>query len=564
MPHNITLITTISACLGLALIMGLIASRLKLPPIVGYLLAGVILGPTTPGYIADAELSAQLAEMGVILLMFGVGLHFSIKDLLTVRHIALPGAIVQIAVAAFLGGSIAHFWGWKLGECVIFGLSLSCASTVVLIKALEQRDLLQSTNGRIAVGWLIVEDLVMVLVLVLLPPLSDWLGGSLSSTSNETARSGLFATLGAAFGKIIFFIALMLFVGRRIFPWFLNYVAHTKSRELFTLSVIAVAMGIAFGSAKLFGVSFALGAFFAGMVLRESKLSHRAADESLPFRDAFSVIFFVSVGMLFDPYIVMNQPFKLLFVLFIIMVGKTLASFFLVLAFRYPLNTALTVSASLAQVGEFSFILAGLGVNFGLLSKEGMSLILAGAIISISLNDLLFYLIEPIQVFIRSNSKVARLLERSNDPLAQLPQSVKSAEVTDHIVLIGYGEIGRRLTQKFKEQNLSFVIAEEIREIVEDLRNQGLRAVAGDASDSTVLIQAHAHRAKVVVITIPDVIRAKLIIDTALMINPKVKIIARAFSEEAAELLQKDNTGFVFKSEDELSKNMMEQILKIE
>jgi CPA2 family monovalent cation:H+ antiporter-2 len=562
MPHNVTLITTISACLGLALIMGLIANRLKLPPIVGYLLAGVIIGPTTPGFIADAELSAQLAEMGVILLMFGVGLHFSVKDLMTVRHIALPGAIVQIAVAAFLGGSIAHFWGWKLGECVIFGLSLSCASTVVLIKALEQRDLLQSTNGRIAVGWLIVEDLIMVLVLVLLPPLSEWLGGNITSTVAEGAKTGLIATLGIAFGKIIFFIALMLIVGRRIFPWVLNYVAHTKSRELFTLSVIAVAMSIAYGSAKLFGVSFALGAFFAGMVLRESQLSHRAADESLPFRDAFSVIFFVSVGMLFDPAIIINQPIKVLLVLLVITVGKSLASFLLVLAFRYPLNTALTVSASLAQVGEFSFILAGLGVNYGLLSKEGMSLILAGAIISISLNHLFFHLIEPIQVLIRSHSKVARMLERSNDPLAELPQSVKSADVTNHIVIVGYGSVGKRVGQTLVEQKLSFVVADENRELIEQLRNQGIRAVAGDASDSTVLIQAHVARAKVLVIAIPDTIKARLMIETALMVNPKVKIIARAYSEECATLLQKDNSGVIFTSENELANSMIHQILK--
>ncbi len=562
MPHNVTLITTISACLGLALIMGLIANRLKLPPIVGYLLAGVIIGPTTPGFIADAELSAQLAEMGVILLMFGVGLHFSVKDLMTVRHIALPGAIVQIAVAALLGGSIAHFWGWKLGECVIFGLSLSCASTVVLIKALEQRDLLQSTNGRIAVGWLIVEDLVMVLVLVLLPPLSEWLGGNITTTMDEGSKTGLLATLSIAFGKIFFFIALMLIVGRRIFPWVLNYVAHTKSRELFTLSVIAVAMSIAYGSAKLFGVSFALGAFFAGMVLRESQLSHRAAGESLPFRDAFSVIFFVSVGMLFDPAIIINHPIKVVLVLLIIIVGKSLASFLLVLVFRYPLNTALTVSASLAQVGEFSFILAGLGVNLGLLSKDGMSLILAGAIISISLNHLLFHLIEPIQVLIRSHSKVARMLERSNDPLAELPQSVKSADVTNHIVLIGYGRVGKRIGQALIEQNQSFVVAEENREIVEDLRIQGLRAVAGDASDSTVLIQAHVARAKILVIAIPDAIRARLIIETALMVNPKVKILVRAYSEECATLLQKDNSGIVFISEHELASSMINQIVK--
>jgi len=365
MHHDITLITTIAASLGLALLMGLVATRLRIPPIVGYLMAGIVIGPGTPGFVADVELSGQLAEVGVILLMFGVGLHFSVEDLMKVRRIAVPGALVQFVVATAMGTGLALFWGWSIGASLIFGMSLSVASTVVLIRALERQGLLQTASGRIAVGWLVVEDLLMVLVLVLLPPLSGWLGGSTGQHAGAAIPQGnepsiLWALL-AAVGKIIAFVALMLVVGRRIFPRLLGYVAGTGSRELFTLCVIAVAMGIAYGSAMLFGVSFALGAFFAGMLMRESHLSHRAAEESLPFRDAFSVLFFVSVGMLFDPVILLQQPLKVLAVAAIIIVGKTLAAFALVLAFRYPLNTALIVSASLAQIGEFSFILAGLG-----------------------------------------------------------------------------------------------------------------------------------------------------------------------------------------------------------
>ena len=409
MPHNLNLITTIAASFGLALVLGFIAARFKLPVLVGYMIAGIILGPGTPGFVADIGLSSQLAEIGVILLMFGVGLHFSLDDLWAVRRIALPGAIIQITVATTLGIAISKFWGWNLGAGIVFGLALSVASTVVLLKALENRGVLESVNGRIAVGWLVVEDLVMVLVLVFLPPLAGWLGGDANGLA-EKSGDGILKILALTIGKVSIFIVLVLVVGRRVFPWLLWQVARTDSRELFTLSVIAVAVGIAFGSAELFGVSFALGAFFAGMAMRESQLSHRAAEESLPLRDAFSVLFFVSVGMLFDPDIFLQQPLQVLTVVSIIIFSKSLAAFLLVLAFRYPLNTAITVSASLAQIGEFSFILAGLGVALGLLPIEGQSLILAGAIISIALNPLLFHAIEPAQAWIRSRSTVARIL----------------------------------------------------------------------------------------------------------------------------------------------------------
>jgi monovalent cation:H+ antiporter-2, CPA2 family len=561
-PHNITLITTIAAALGLALIMGFIAARLKLPVLVGYLIAGIIIGPATPGFVADLELSSQLAEIGVMLLMFGVGLHFTLEDLLAVRRIALPGAIVQIAVATLLGTSVAAFWGWSLAAGVVFGLALSVASTVVLLRALEDRGLLESVNGRIAVGWLVVEDLVMVLVLVLLPPLAVWLGGDKEVAVEGAGDRSLLTTLALTLGRIAVFIALMLVVGKRLFPWLLWQIARTGSRELFTLCVIAAAVGIAYGSAELFGVSFALGAFFAGMVMRESPLSYRAAEESLPFRDAFSVLFFVSVGMLFDPNVIINQPLKLLEVLAIIVFGKSLAAFFLVLLFRYPLNTALTVSASLAQIGEFSFILATLGVSFGILPTEGQSLILAGAIISIAFNPLVFRAIEPAQAWIRSRSKLAQTLERPDDPLAVLPMTVDLNRLTGQVVLVGYGRVGRRIGEALTANGISFVVAEENREIVEKLRESGVPAVSGNASEPTVLIQAHIHRARMLVIATPDTLDVRRMIEIARTVNPRIETVVRTHSEEEAGLLEKENAGKVFLGEHELALAMIRHVLE--
>ena len=561
MPHSVTLITTIAVSFGLALLMGLIANRLKLPVLVGYLVAGVILGSNTPGFVADMELSAQLAEIGVILLMFGVGLHFSLDDLLAVRRIALPGALVQIGVATALGAAVAVAWGWDLSAAIVFGVALSTASTVVLLRALEQRGVLKSVNGSIAVGWLVVEDLAMVMVLVLLPPLAGWLGTSAGGPADGPTPD-LLVTLLLTFGKVAIFIALMLIVGKRVFPWLLWHVASTNSTELFILSVIAVAIGIAYGSAMLFGVSFALGAFFAGMVMRESDLSHRAAQESLPLRDAFSVLFFVSVGMLFDPNVLIDQPLRVVATLGIIIIGKSLAAFLLVLAFRYPLNTALTVSASLAQIGEFSFILAALGVSLGLLPVEAQSLILAGAFISITLNPLVFQVIEPAQEWIRSRSRLARVLERSDDPLAELPMSVASSYVTNHVVLVGYGRVGRHIGEALIEQGLALVVADQNREMVEGLRKHGIHAVVGDAAEPAVLIQAHIARAKMLVIAVPDALRARRMIETARMLNPPIEIIVRTHNEEEAALLRRESGGTVLLGEHELALSMTRHVLK--
>ena len=561
MPHSVTLISTIAAGLGLALIMGFIAARLKLPVLVGYLTAGMIIGPATPGFVADVELSSQLAEIGVMLLMFGVGLHFSLDDLLAVRRIALPGAVVQISAATVLGMAASATWGWSLAAGLVFGLALSVASTVVLLKALEHRGVLDSVNGRIAIGWLIVEDLVMVLVLVLLPAMSVWLGGNVNAAEPAGDRS-LLATFALTIGKVSVFIVLMLVVGRRLFPWLLWQIARTGSRELFTLCIVAAAVGIAYSSAELFGVSFALGAFFAGMVMRESPLSYRAAEESLPLRDAFSVLFFVSVGMLFDPDVLIREPLHVLIVLAIIIFGKSLAAFLIVLLFRYPLNTALTVSASLAQIGEFSFILVGLGVSLGLLPTEGQSLILAGAIISIALNPVLFEAIEPAQAWIRSRSKVAQALERPDDPLAALPMTTDLKRLTGHVVIVGYGRVGRRIGEALTAQGIAIVVAEQNREIVERLRSSGIAAVSGDASDPAVLLQAHVHRASILVIATPDTLNVRKMIEVARTVNPRIETLVRTHSEEEAVLLEKEQAGKVFLGEHELATGMIQHVLE--
>lgn len=414
MDHNLTLITTIAAGFGLALIFGFIAERCKLPALVGYLFAGILIGPATPGFVADAAIASQLSEIGVMLLMFGVGLHFSINDLMSVRRIALPGAIVQMSIATLLGMALAHWWGWKFGEGLIFGLALSCASTVVLLKALEARGIIDSMNGKIAIGWLVVEDLLTVLVLVLMPPLAAILGGvNPDIATTGVASTPLWQTISFTLLQVTVFIVLMLVVGKRVLPWMLWHVAKTGSRELFTLAVVSAAIGIAYGAAHLFSVSFALGAFFAGMVMRESEFSHRAAQESLPLRDAFAVLFFVSVGMLFEPAILIEQPMRVVGVVAVIVLGKSIAAMIITLAFRYPLNTALTVAASLAQIGEFSFILAGLGVTLGILPTQGMSLILAGALISIAINPLLFSMITPFRKWMLGFSELARHFENA-------------------------------------------------------------------------------------------------------------------------------------------------------
>ncbi|MBO9680170.1 MAG: Kef family K(+) transporter [Acidovorax sp.] len=556
MPHSVSLIHTIAAALGLALVLGFVATRVRLPALVGYLLAGVVIGPFTPGFVADAALASQLAEIGVMLLMFGVGLHFSWGELLSVRKIALPGAVAQMAVATLLGVGLATWWGWGLGGALVFGLALSVASTVVLLRALETQGLLDSYTGRIAVGWLVVEDLAMVLVLVLLPPLGGWLGGGVAPGGS------LWKAVGLTLLQVGGFVALMLVVGRRLFPWALWQVARTGSRELFTLCVVAAAVGIAFGSAALFGVSFALGAFFAGMVMRESEFSHRAAQESLPLRDAFAVLFFVSVGMLFNPWVLVERPLQVLAVVAIIMAGKTVAAAALVLALRYPLNTALTVSASLAQIGEFSFILMGLGTSLGLLPPEGASLVLAGALISIALNPFVFRLIAPLQDWLRARSALARRLEQRADPLAELPQGTDQRYLARQVVLVGYGRVGRRIANALVAHDVPFVVAERDRDLVEMLRGAGMAAVFGDAVDPAVLIQAHIARAHMLVIATPDTLDVRQIVATARQLNPGIQAVLRTHNEEEARLLEQECVGTVFLGEEALAQAMARHVLE--
>ncbi|MBL8498912.1 Kef family K(+) transporter [Nitrosomonas sp. JL21] len=558
MDHNIVLITTIAAGFGLALIFGFIAERLKTPALVGYLLAGIAISPTTPGFVADIGIASQLSEIGVMLLMFGVGLHFSLDDLLAVKRIALPGAIVQMAVATALGMALATWWGWDLGAGLVLGLSLSCASTVVLLKALESRGFLESMNGQIAVGWLIVEDLVTVLILVLLPSFATMLG---STNGNTPAEEPLWYTIGITLMLVSAFIALMLIVGRRVLPWLLWQVARTGSRELFTLAVVAVAICIAYGAAALFNVSFALGAFFAGMVMRESKFSRRAAEESLPLRDAFAVLFFVSVGMLFDPAVLVDEPLRVLGVVAIIVVGKSLAAMLLVFLLGYPLNTVLIVAASLGQIGEFSFILAGLGLSLGLMPAEGMSLVLAGALISIAFNPIAFAAILPFKNWMLKHSALARKYENRDDPFAELPMSTERKFLEGQVVLVGYGHVGQQIAKALAERDIPYIIAEQNRELVQNLRKQGINAVSGDATEPSVLIQAHITDADMLVIATGDPLNLRQMIDTARTLNPDIEIVLRTRSEDETKLLRKDSMGTVFFGEEELAKSMTHHIL---
>lgn len=558
MPHDVDLIILLAVGFGLALIFGYLAVRLRLPPLIGYLIAGIIISPNTPGIVADIHLANQLAELGVMFLMFGVGMHFSLNDLLQVRRIALPGAILQIAVATLLGIGVSMIWGWSFGSALVFGLSLSCASTVVLLKALGDRGLLNSVNGKIAVGWLLVEDLVMVLVLVLLPATAVLLGGEALTGS---ADDNIWLTLGITLLKVVGFIAFMLIIGKRLVPMIMQFVARLGSRELFTLTVVAAAVSIAFGAYKIFGVSMALGAFFAGMVVKESDFSHRAEEETLPLREIFAILFFVAVGMLFDPRILVEQPVHVLAVVAIIMVGKTIAAMALVLFFRYPINTALTVGASLAQIGEFSFILATLGVSLKLLSLEGQNLILAGALISITLNSFVFSAIEPVQRWIRERSHLARLLERSGDPLAMLPDEVSQDYLRDQVVIVGHGEVGRRITKQLMAEDIKVVIAEENREIVENLREKGIAAVSGMATDPGVLIQAHIQHARLLVLSPMDIIDIHKIVDIAKTLNPEIQVLVCAESKEEAEVIRRDQIGEVYFAKEEMAKNMSNHIL---
>ncbi len=556
MQHSTELIATVAVSFGLAILFGLLATRLKMPTIVGYLLAGVVIGPATPGFGADVALARQLAEIGVMLLMFGVGLHFSLDDLLAVRKIALPGAIVQVAVAAALGFALAQFWGWSAGSALVFGLGLSVASTVVVLRALEGSGALTAINGRIAIGWLVVEDLIMIVVLVLLPPMAGLLAGKEATGTAADVGMALIVVLG----KAVVFIAFMIVAGRRLLPQLLTMVARTGSRELFTLCVVAAAITVAYVASALFDLSFALGAFLAGMMMRESELSHRAAEESLPLRDAFAVLFFVSVGMLFDPA-VLSAPGKLLAVLAIVMLATPLTAFALVLAFRYSLITALTVGASLSQIGEFSFVLAALGVSLGLMTAEGQGLIVAAAMLSIAANPLVFAALRPVHAWIVARPHLARHLERGDAPLATLPMTTAESFLSGQVVLVGYGRVGKRIAQSLGERGVPYVVAEQNRERVKELREAGIPSVSGDAAQAFVLIQAHVAKAGMLVVATPDTVSVRSMVQIARSLNPSIEIVVRTHDEEEAQLLRKENLGVVFYGEQELALAMTRHVL---
>lgn len=580
MPHDTPLIATIVAGLGLAFIFGALANRFRIPPLVGYLVAGVLVGPNTPGFVADAGLANELAEIGVILLMFGVGLHFSLKDLLSVRAIAVPGAIVQIGFATALGAGLAWMLGWSMGAGLVFGLALSVASTVVLLRALQERRLIETERGRIAVGWLIVEDLAMVLALVLLPALAGVLGGQPqiddhASLLSLPASYGIWGVVGLTLAKVVAFVVVMLVVGRRVIPWILHYVAHTGSRELFRLAVLAIALGVAFGAAKLFGVSLALGAFFAGMIMSESELSHRAAEESLPLRDAFSVLFFVSVGMLFDPFSLMSNGWPILATLAIIVIGKSLAAFVIVIAFRYPLGTALMISASLAQIGEFSFILAELGVGLKLLPEQGRDLILAGAILSILVNPLMFLALDWVKPWLDARAARAAPPEEAKPvgPATQPGQVASVAAVakedgpppstalSGHTILIGYGRVGSLVGAALKQASLPFLVIEDAGKTLARLRDDGVETVSGNAANADVFAAANPRGAKRLILAIPNAFEAGQIVLRARAANPDINVIARAHSDAEVEHLKGLGADTVIMGEREIARGIVEEVL---
>ncbi|MCD9027087.1 Kef family K(+) transporter [Luteimonas sp. BDR2-5] len=551
MPHNTDLINIIAVGLGMAFIFGALANRLRLSPLVGYLVAGILVGPFTPGFVADQELANQLAEIGVMLLMFGVGLHFSLKDLMAVKAIAIPGALTQITVATLLGWGLAALMGWPTVQGIVFGFALATASTVVLLRAMEERRLLDTTRGKIAVGWLIVEDLACVIALVLMPVLADVVH---STGGEQTTVGSVLLSIGWTLLKVAMFVAVMLLVGRRVIPWVLERIAGTGSRELFTLSVLAIALGVAFGSAAIFSVSFALGAFFAGMLLNESELSHKAANDSLPLRDAFAVLFFVSVGMLFDPRILLVHPWQVLATALIIIFGKSAAAFLIVRAFRHPTSTALTISASLAQIGEFAFIIAGLGVALEILPPDGRSLVLAGALISIMANPLIFGMLDRWQA-----KKKAATAAAAPEPVQ--PIQVIPADLHGHAILVGYGRVGRQLAELLQQRDVPLVIVEEDAELVRKARDNGLLVVRGNVASEPVMREAAPERAALAIFAIPQVFEAGEAIERMKTLNPAITVLARAHSDsEVKHLLQHGADGAIL-AERELAYSLAEMVM---
>ena len=561
--HDAPLIATIVSGIVLAFVFAAIAHKLRLPPLAGYLMAGVVVGPFTPGYVADGHLAHQLAELGVVLLMFGVGLHFSLKDLLSVKNIAIPGALGQMAVATVLGMLLGWGLGWPFAQGFVFGLALSVASTVVLLRAMEERRLMDTERGRIAIGWLIVEDLAMVLALVLLPAIGLALGGGESGAAT-LSFAAIAGTVALTIGKVVLFVAMMLVVGKRLIPWILKVVAHTGSRELFRLAVLAIALGVAFGAAGLFGVSFELGAFFAGMMMGESKLAQRATEETLPLRDAFAVLFFVSIGMLFNYHVVLTEPLVVLAALSIIVIGKSLAAFGIVLAFGRPLRTALTIATSLAQIGEFSFILIGVGVAQNLVSKEAQDVLLAAAILSILLNPLLFKLLDRAKPWLDAREALQlgdAVVPASIEPVSEI---LVTSALRGHVVVAGYGRVGRLVGETLHGRGNAVLVLEEEQERVAMLREQGIETIVGNAARDDVLEAANLTQARALVVTVPDAFESGEVVRMARLANPQLQIIARADSDACMAHLQQQGADLVVLAEPELARGMLEHLVALQ
>ena len=559
------LITMLVVGLGLAFILGAVANRLKLSPLVGYLVAGIVIGPFTPGYVADQALANQLAEVGVILLMFGSGLHFSLADLLSVRKIVIPGAVGQMTLVTLVGMGVGYIIGWPVGAGVIFGLALAVSSTVVVLRSLQDRRQLQSEQGRTAVGWLVVQDIAMILALILLPAFSGVLGGD--EAAADLAASGpssffqpdtLSEALALTLAKLAAFFALMILVGRRVIPWILHYVAHTGSRELFRLAVLAMALGVAFGAAELFGISFALGAFFAGMILAESQLSQSAAQETLPLRDAFAVLFFVSVGMLFDPTVAVRHPFLVAMTVILIVAGNAAAVCAIARLFGYSIQHALALGLTLSQIGEFSFILAGIGVELELLPESGRDLILAGAMLSILLNPLLFVAAERLLPRWLKTRELAAPGEEP--PVVESPELLPPTGLTAHAVLVGYGRVGSLVAQTLREIGQPYLVIEERASIADSLRDAGTEVIVGNAAQPAMLEAANVAGARFLISAIPNPFESGNLIERARAANPNLDIIARAHSDVEVEYLAKLGANKIIMGEREIARGISAHI----
>lgn len=551
MIGELPLVSTVAVGLGAAFLCGLAAAKLRVSPIVGYLLAGILVGRNTPGFVADMQITEELSEIGIVLLMFGVGLHFSMTQLMLVRRIAVTGALVRIAIVTGVGVLLAQYWGWDLESGLLFGLALSVASTVVLLRAVEEQNLGQSLDARIAIGWLIVEDLIMVLVLVLIPALAVQEQGE---SSGDMVRH-----LGIAFGKVALFIAVMLVAGKRFLPWLLSVVAGTGSRELFTLAVFSVAVGFAFCASVLFGVSLALGAFFAGMMIRESDLNHAVADRALPFQDAFAVLFFVSVGMLFNPMILLEKPFDVLLISAVIMAGKALVSFLIVMAFGYTLRSGLKIAAGLSQIGEFSFILVTLGLSHGLMPEDGRDLILAGAIISIAFNPLMFRAARLLYSWAERVPVLSRHFNMREDDLSDLRGDEKQA-LRDLVILVGHGRVGKHISRNIQAARINLVIIDQNRERVETLRSKGHHAIAGDANQADVLEKAAIQKAAAIVLAIPDPFEIRNIVETARSLKPGIRVLVRAHNDAEISYFTTQGVNLVVTGPEEVGRRMAEYL----